>query len=146
MRARLLVRRGEPGPAGRGPGRRPGADDELSYLREFEHITLARILLARHRSEQERRGRRLAGAIGLLERLLAAAEADGRQGTVLELLVLLALARQPAGTCPGPRRPTPALSWPNRRGTCGSSPTRARRSPAAQRTHGRRRGAGYARR
>ena len=28
------------------------AQDDLSYLREFEHITLARILLARYRSDQ----------------------------------------------------------------------------------------------
>ncbi len=28
------------------------AEDDLSYLREFEHITLARVLLARHKSEK----------------------------------------------------------------------------------------------
>ena len=29
------------------------ADDELSYVREFEHITLARVLLARHAAERD---------------------------------------------------------------------------------------------
>ncbi|MGO4859051.1 LuxR C-terminal-related transcriptional regulator [Arthrobacter sp. 2MCAF14] len=66
------------------------AQDELSYLHEFEHITLARALLAQDSMEpsEESAGR----AVGLLDRLLRAAEEDGRTGTVVELLVLLALA------------------------------------------------------
>ena len=61
--------------------------DEPDYLREFEHVTLARALLGA--------GDRTAA--GFLERLLTAAEADGRLGTALEILVLLALARQREG-------------------------------------------------
>ena len=30
------------------------AEDELSYLREFEHITLARMLLARYERDHDR--------------------------------------------------------------------------------------------
>src|ERR671914_660955 len=44
------------------------AHDDLSYLREFEHITLARVLLARYKSDREERY--IHEAMGLLERLL----------------------------------------------------------------------------
>ena len=47
--------------------------DDLSYLREFEHITLARALIARYRSDPEDGA--IHEAMGLLERLLHAAEA-----------------------------------------------------------------------
>src|SRR2546423_14918109 len=51
--------------------------DDLSYLREFEHITLARVLLARYQSD--RADRSLREAMGLLERLLQAAEEGERR-------------------------------------------------------------------
>ena len=54
-------------------------DDELSYLREFEHLTLARVLIARYRAEQDDRSL-IDQANGLLERLLAAAEAGRADG------------------------------------------------------------------
>jgi LuxR family maltose regulon positive regulatory protein len=73
-------------------------DDDLSYLREFEHITLARVLIARYKSEREER--RLQEAMGLLERLLKAAEEGGRAGSVIEILVLQALAHQAEGDLP----------------------------------------------
>jgi LuxR family transcriptional regulator, maltose regulon positive regulatory protein len=60
-------------------------EDDLSYLREFEHIILARLLLAQ-RSGLE--------ALRLLEHLLDAAEAGGRMGSAIEILVLQALAFQ----------------------------------------------------
>src|ERR1700677_4136922 len=64
--------------------------DDLSYLREFEHITLARMLLARYSDERaEHSGDE---ATRLLERLLRAAEAGRRTGRVIEILVLRALA------------------------------------------------------
>src|SRR5215475_12062840 len=68
------------------------ADDDLSYLREFEHITLARLLLARY--QDERVESRAQAAAQLLERLLLAAESGGRTGRVIEILVLQALAHQ----------------------------------------------------
>jgi LuxR family maltose regulon positive regulatory protein len=70
-------------------------DDDLSYLGEFEHITLARVLIAQHQNDL------LAGsiheAIALLERLLQAAEAGRRMGSVIEILVVQALAFQAQG-------------------------------------------------
>ena len=70
-------------------------DDDLSYLGEFEHITLARVLIAQHQNDP------VAGsiheAIALLERLLQAAEAGGRMGSVIEILVVQALALQAQG-------------------------------------------------
>src|SRR3546814_5838296 len=74
---------------------RSSVDDEISYLREFEHLTLARVLIARYRTERDDRS--LDEAAGLLERLLAAAEAGKRTGSVIEILVLLALANEARG-------------------------------------------------
>ena len=73
-------------------------DDDLSYLREFEHITLARMLLARYRDEHAEAS--IHEATRLLERLLPAAEAGGRTGHVIEILVLRALAHQMLGDIP----------------------------------------------
>ena len=74
------------------------AHDDLSYLREFEHITLARVLLARYKSD--RADRSLLEAMGLLERLLQAAEAGARMGSVIEILMLQALAHEAQGDSP----------------------------------------------
>src|SRR6266567_2280480 len=69
--------------------------DDLSYLREFEHITLARVLLARYTSE--RADSSMLEAMGLLERLLHAAEEGERTGSIIETLMLQALAHQVQG-------------------------------------------------
>jgi LuxR family transcriptional regulator, maltose regulon positive regulatory protein len=74
------------------------AQDELSYLHEFEHITLARVLLAR--AQSERSSHSTGEAIGLLERLLAAAQVGERTGRVIEILILQALAHQLQGDIP----------------------------------------------
>ena len=74
------------------------ADDDLSYLREFEHITLARALVARY--QDERAEPCIQQAARLLERLLPAAEAGGRAGHVIEILVVRALAHQALGDVP----------------------------------------------
>ena len=68
---------------------------ELSYLREYEHITLAKILLAQYTSD--RSGSSIRKATGLLERLLKAAEEGGRTGSAIEILLLQAIARQALG-------------------------------------------------
>jgi LuxR family maltose regulon positive regulatory protein len=73
-------------------------DDDLSYLREFEHITLARALVAQY--QDERAERSIQQATRLLERLRPAAEAGGRTGHVIEILVLQALAHQALGDRP----------------------------------------------
>lgn len=74
------------------------AEDDLSYLREFEHITLARVLMARFMSDHTDSA--ICEALGLLERLLQAAQAGGRLSNVLEILVLQALAYQLRGDSP----------------------------------------------
>ncbi len=65
-------------------------DDAPSFLREFEHITLVRMLLAHTASDWVERD--FNDALALLARLLQAAEAGGRWGSVIELLMLQALA------------------------------------------------------
>jgi LuxR family maltose regulon positive regulatory protein len=67
-------------------------DDPLTYLREFEHVTLVRVLLAgpvatRHPADAGR----------LVERLLHDAERGGRRGSAIELLVLHSLVLQQTG-------------------------------------------------
>jgi len=74
------------------------ADDDLSYLREFEHITLARVLIARYKSD--RADRSILEATGLLERLLKAAEEGRRMGSVIKILVLQALAQEAQAKLP----------------------------------------------
>jgi len=71
------------------------AHDDLSYLREFDHITLARVLLGRN--QRDHAAHALAEATSLLERLLNAAEAGGRVGRAIEILVLQALAHHAQG-------------------------------------------------
>jgi LuxR family maltose regulon positive regulatory protein len=68
--------------------RRLSAEGELSYVREFEHLTFARLLLAQ-RSASE--------ALQLSARLLRAADDAARTGSVIEVLVVQALAQQASG-------------------------------------------------
>ena len=68
------------------------ADDELSYLREYEHITLARVLLARYAADGDDGSIR--EALLLLERLATAAIDGRRAGSLIEILVLQAIAHQ----------------------------------------------------
>jgi LuxR family maltose regulon positive regulatory protein len=99
LRARVWVAQGRLAEAlGWVHERRLSADDDLSYLREFEHITLARVLLAR--SAGDRPDRSLPEAMALLERLLHAADAGGRIGSVIEILMLQAILHQAQGDIP----------------------------------------------
>ena len=68
--------------------------DEPSYLREFEHLTLARLLIARNEKDDVHE------ALGLLARYLKAAETQERTGSVIEMLVLQALAHEARGDAP----------------------------------------------
>ncbi len=99
LKARVWIAQGSLGEAV-GWAREQGlsADDDLSYLREFEHITLARVLVARY--QDERAERSIQQATRLLERLLRAAEEGGRTGRVIEILILQALAHQTLGDVP----------------------------------------------
>jgi LuxR family maltose regulon positive regulatory protein len=86
--ARLLIASGDVAGANAWADRHDlDPDDELSYLREYEHLTLARLLLAR----------RSPAALTLLARLGAAAVSGDRLGTVVETEALRAAALDPAG-------------------------------------------------
>jgi LuxR family transcriptional regulator, maltose regulon positive regulatory protein len=78
-------------------------ENELSYLREFDTITLARILIARYKNDPVDGS--IQEAIGLLERLLQDAQAGGRTGSAIEILVLQALANHLQGDLPAARLP-----------------------------------------
>jgi LuxR family maltose regulon positive regulatory protein len=95
LKARVWIAQGSLGEA-LGWAREQGlsTDDDLGYLREFEHITLARLLLAQRAEDSVDQATRL------LERLLLAAEEGARTGRAIEILVLLALARQRLGDIP----------------------------------------------
>ena len=89
QRARLLLARGEVTPAARWTEERGLApDDDPGYPREPEYLVLARVLLAQDDPAQ---------ALALLGRLHAAATAQGRTGSVIEIGALRALALAAAG-------------------------------------------------
>ena len=98
MKARIWVAQGRQAEA-LGWAREQGlsVDDDLSYLHEYEHVTLARALMARYRNDPDDS---IHEAMGLLERLLQAAEEGGRTGSVIEILVLQALAHEAKGDIP----------------------------------------------
>ena len=89
--ARLAIAHGDLAAAGRwaeATGIR--FDDELSYLRESEYLALARFLIEQGRREQTTE--RIHDALRLLDRLLEAAEVGARKGSMIEILILEALA------------------------------------------------------
>ncbi len=99
LKTRVWVRQGKPAEAlGWARERGLSVDDDLSYLREFEHITLARVLIARH--QRHRAEDSLRDAMVLLERLRNAAEAGERAGSLIEILTLQALAHEARGDVP----------------------------------------------
>jgi LuxR family maltose regulon positive regulatory protein len=71
------------------------ATDDLSYLREFDHLTLVRLLIAQHRAHEDPGA--LREALDLLDRLLEAAEGSARTGSLIEILMLQALAHEAQG-------------------------------------------------
>jgi len=89
------------------------AEDDLTYLREFQHITLARLLMAR--SKRDRADDSVGVAMELLGPLLRAADEGQRTGHVIEILILQALAHQMRGDIPaalGPLGRALALAEP----------------------------------
>jgi LuxR family maltose regulon positive regulatory protein len=88
-RARLLLALGRVQDAARWTQEQGLTDqDEVSYLREGDHLVLARVLMA-----QAQPG----AALGLLERLDALAASQGRTGSLIGIRALRALALQAAG-------------------------------------------------
>ncbi|MEV4516684.1 LuxR C-terminal-related transcriptional regulator [Dactylosporangium sp. NPDC049525] len=99
VRARMWIARGDLAQAaGWARDRGLSAADEVTYLREFDHLTLVRLIVAQHRAGDG------AGvidqALGLLERVAAAAESSGRAGSLVEARVLQALAHDARGDRP----------------------------------------------
>jgi LuxR family maltose regulon positive regulatory protein len=91
LRARLWIAQGRLAEARAWARERQLApDDELAYVREFEHATLARLILAEAR--RDRAHDRLAEVVALTTRLLNAADASGRNGAAVDILVVQALA------------------------------------------------------
>ena len=88
-RARLLLAQGDLAAATRfAQDNGLGPDDEPAYSRESGHLVLARVLLAQDRPGQ---------ALALLDRLHAAAVAQGRAGSLIETGALRALALAATG-------------------------------------------------
>jgi LuxR family maltose regulon positive regulatory protein len=99
MKARLWVKQGRLTKALAWARERGlSVDDDLSYLREFEHMMLSRVLTARYKRDQV--GDSIHEAVELLERLLKAAEEGGRTGSAIEILALQALAHEAQGNIP----------------------------------------------
>jgi LuxR family maltose regulon positive regulatory protein len=89
--ARLRLRLGDLDAAERwARDRGPTAHDDLAYLRECEHVTLAELLLARHLTRGDAQA--LTDSRDLLQRLLDAATDGGRDATAIDVSVLQALA------------------------------------------------------
>jgi LuxR family maltose regulon positive regulatory protein len=84
-RARLALARGDMSEALQWAATRVSpksdSDEGLGFPLEFEHLTLARLSIARGQ---------LHGVAAMLDRLRKRAEAEGRMGSVIEILVLLA--------------------------------------------------------
>jgi len=76
----------------------PFAEDDLSYVSEYAHLTLARVLITQYR--QDRAQSTLDATIRILERLLQAAEAGNRVGSAIEILILQALVHHALGDTP----------------------------------------------
>jgi len=70
-------------------------DDKLSYLREFEYITLARVKIIE--GKNGRFPQAFPEVINLLNRLLIAAEDGNRYGSMIEILMLQAITHQAQG-------------------------------------------------
>jgi LuxR family maltose regulon positive regulatory protein len=91
LRARMWIKQGRLAEAwawARAQG--VGSADPAAYLREYEHLTLARLLIAQTAGDGDMA--RILEARRLLERLLSAAQSAERLGSVNEILALTALA------------------------------------------------------
>ena len=106
------------------------AADPPAFLAEFNQLTLARLLIGQYRADQDRADRDQSGleqARALLDRVVDAAQAAGRAGSLVEARMVRALARHAAARrtqrSPISPRPSPTAS---RAATSGSSSTKDR--------------------
>ena len=99
MSARLRVRQGAlPAAADWARNRGVTVTDAAEYLREYDHLTLVRLVLAEHGTHAV--GGALDDALGLLDRLRDAAQAAGRDGSLAEIELVRALVHDAAGRRP----------------------------------------------
>jgi LuxR family maltose regulon positive regulatory protein len=96
LRARVWIAEGElPRASAWAQERGLSAADPMTYLHEFEHATLARLLVAQ--GARDGAAETVREAIALADRLVVAAQEGGRLGSVIDALVGLALARHAGG-------------------------------------------------
>jgi LuxR family maltose regulon positive regulatory protein len=96
LRARLQLSAGDRAAAGRWARERGlSATEPPAFLREYDHLTLARLLLAQQLEDLEPDA--ADRALALLEPLRAAATASGRAGSLVEIRLLTALAHEAQG-------------------------------------------------
>jgi LuxR family maltose regulon positive regulatory protein len=89
LKARIYLKQGRPDKARAWAAERGlSLTDEVSYLHEFEQLTLARLEIANPQVN------------ALLARLLQAAEAQKRRGSALDILLVQALAHEAQGNRP----------------------------------------------
>ncbi len=89
MKARLFIVQGDLAAAGAWAREHNlSTDDALSFLHEYEHITLARLRIAEGALDE---------ALGLLGRLGVSAEKGGRIGSLIEIQILQSLAHYAQG-------------------------------------------------
>lgn len=105
MKARVRIAAGDLASAvGWADDRGVSVSDDAVYLHEYEHLALARLLLAQHRAGPRNGEAGSAGPVtrvlDLLERLQTAATDAGRDGSLLEIRVLQALAHHALGDLP----------------------------------------------
>ncbi|WP_305072121.1 LuxR C-terminal-related transcriptional regulator [Pseudarthrobacter sp. BIM B-2242] len=91
IKARVWIRAGNlSGAAGWARARGLSVANSAGYMQEYNHLTLVRLVIAQHRAQPDTGA--VAGALGLLDRLLARATESGRAGSVVEIRILQALA------------------------------------------------------
>ena len=102
MKARIWITQGLlADAAGWARDRGVSATDDVGHLSEFDHLTLVRLHIARHRAHPDARA--IDQAAGLLDRLLDAAETSDRAGSLVEIRMLQALAHDAQGDRPRAR-------------------------------------------
>ncbi len=106
MQARVHIAGETSTPRSGGQTRRRAPADAVTFLREYEHLTLVRLLLARHHRDPRRWRPALPDEVALLDRLHADAEPT-RAGSLLEIGMLRALTHHARGD-----RPRRSSSWP----------------------------------
>ena len=96
IKARVWLKQGRLSKAlGWAKDRDLSVEDELSFLQEYEHLTLVRMLIAQFQQDKSRAV--IEQTVMFLARLEDAAREGGRMGSLLEILIFQAMVYQAAG-------------------------------------------------